>query len=395
MPSVCLLFQVHQPSLLKHYTVFDIGRNHLYEDQEKNRRVLDQLADSCYLPVNAILLQLIEKYEGEFRVALSISGSIIDLCEKYREDILEGFRRLTDTGCVEFLNETYPHSLAFLFSPGEFREQIDLHKKKIRELFGQNSTTFRCTELIYNNELACIAEEMGYSTMLAAGKEGLSGFEGPNFIYSPVNCAKLKLLLRNYRLSDDIRFCFSDRGQEGRPPTAGWFVQRMVRACNDDRGQVVNLFMDYETFGNYQRPDKGILEFLQALPAEVLCHPDLCFHTPSEIEERYDPVALLDVPDFVSWSDGKRDLTAWVGNAMQKDALRALYDLEEAVRKRKDADCLAIWRMLQTSNHFYYMSMEGFADGTKQEYSNPYASPYEAYINYMNILDDFSRTLQS
>jgi len=395
MPSVCLYFQVHQPSLLKHYTVFDIGRHHLYEDPEKNRRVLDQLADSCYLPANALLLQLLEKFKGEFRVAFSISGSMIDLCEKYRVDILEGFRRLAGTGCVEFLNETYPHSLAFLFSPGEFREQIDLHKKKTRELFGQNSTTFRCTELIYNNELASIAEEMGYSAMLAEGKEGLSGFQGSNFIYQPANCEKLKLLLRNYHLSDDIRLRFFGSGHDGLPLTAGRLVKRMVRECNDDRGKVVNLFMNYETFGKYQQPDTGILEFLQALPFEVLKQPDFCFHTPSEIVKRYDQPVLLDVPDFVSWSDLNRDLMAWVGNAMQRDALQALYDLAGNARKRKNADCLATWRMLQTSDHFHYMCTEGFADGTKQKYSNPYASPYEAYINYMNILEDFSRTLQS
>lgn len=392
MSTVCLKFQVHQPCLLKHYTVFDIGRHHLYEDPGKNREVLDQLAEYGYLPANRIFLQLIEQYQGDFRLAFAISGTTLRLFEKYRGDVLEGFQQMAGTGCVEFLNDTDPHLLAFLFSPVEFREQIELHKKKILELFGQNATALCCS--IYNNELARIVEGMGYSILLTEGKEGLPGFQRGNFVYSPANCQKMKLILRNSRLSDDIQFSFAETGQESYGLSAGQFVSNMVGVCGKDRGQVVNLFLDYGIFTG-RKENAGIFEFLQALPGEVLRQPDFHFDTPAETAKRYDPAALLDVPDSVFRSDKSRDLTAWMGNAMQRDALRALYDLEEAVRNRKDADCLAVWRMLQTSDYFSCMCTEGAADGLKQRSSNPYASPYEAYINYMNILDDFARTLQS
>jgi alpha-amylase len=391
MPGICIYFQVHQPRRLKRYTVFDIGRNHLYEDPGKSRQVLDELAHSCYLPASELLLKLMEKHKGKFRLAFSISGETIALCEKYREDVLEVFRRLADTGCVEFLNETYSHSLAFLFSPREFRDQVKLHKKKIEELFGQRATAFRCTELIYNNEIAGAAEKMGYKVILAEGQEDIPGFLGPNFVYRPADCAKLKLLLRNYRLSDDIQSGIFDHLHNGSPLTAGRFVERITKASKGD-GDVVNLFMNYEIFGKYN--NSMALDFLQDFADEIIRH-DFCFYTPSETAARHDPVALLNVSDFVSWSGVKHDLTAWTGNAMQRDALRALYDLEEKVRKRKDADYLARWRMLQVSDHFYYMGTGNYSNGAKQKYSNPYASPYEAYINYMNILEDFSLSLRS
>jgi len=395
VPGICLCFQVHRPVILKRYTFFDIGRHHLYEDQEANRRILNQLADSCYLPANRLLLRLMEKSEGRFRVAFALSGAMIHLCEKYRQDIMEGFRRLADTGCVEFLNEADPHSLAFLFSPREFREQIEAHKKKIQELFGQNPTTFHCTDLIYSNELAGVAEEMGHSAFLAEGGQGLPGFQGPDFVYQPADCARLKLLLRNYHLSADIRLHFSDGSRNGHPFPAGWFAERILHSLENSGGQVVNLFLDYETSGKYLTPDRGNSEFLQALSAEMLGQPDFHFQLPAEIAQRYDPQARLDVTDSASGFDIHRNLTTVAGNAMQQDALRALYDLEEAVRKRKDADCLAIWRMLQTSDYFNYMCTEGFADRVRRHDSGPYGSPYESYINYMNILEDFSRTLQS
>jgi alpha-amylase len=295
-------------------------------------------------------------------------------------------------GCVEFLNEADPHSLAFLFSPHEFREQIEAHKKKIQELFGQNPTTFHCTDLIYSNELAGVAEEMGHSAFLAEGGQGLPGFQGPDFVYQPADCARLKLLLRNYHLSADIRLHFADGSRDGHPFPAGWFAERIVHSLENSGGQMVNLFLDYETSGKYLTPDRGNSEFLQALSAEMLGQPDFHFQLPAEIAQRYDPQARLDVTDSASGSDIHRNLTTVAGNAMQQDALRALYDLEETVRKRKDADCLAIWRMLQTSDYFHYMCTEGFADRVRRHDSSPYGSPYEAYINYMNILEDFSRT---
>lgn len=383
MPDVCLYFQVHQPGFLKRYTVFDIGQSHFYEDAERNRRELDRFVVSCCLPVNAILLRLIKKYRGRFRIAMAISGPLIDLLETYRQDVLEDFKKLADEGFVEFMSETCCHSFAALFSLREFREQLALHKKKIHEHFGQNASTFRCTESLYNNKVATIAEEIGYSAILA--EERFSGTRSPAFPYYPAHCTQLKLLLRNDKLSDEIKYSGPN---SGRPLTVNGFVQRMVHDCKADGGNVLNLFMDYETFRNNGRSETKSLEFIQALPAEVLQQPDLYFSTPSDLVKNYDSEAFLDVPDFSS-NFGRS------GNAMQRDALRALYDLEESVRGRENRNVLATWRMLQESEHFYYMNPEEYTDGAERTCFNPYASPYEAYINYMNILDDFSRTLQS
>ena len=391
MPSVCLYFQVHQPYRLRHYSFFDIGRYHTYEDMGKNRQILDKVAEKCYLPANAMMLDLIKKYQGKFRISFSLTGIILDQLEEYRMDVLDSFKRLADTGCVEFLGETSYHSLAFLFSQREFRKQVALHKKRIQSLFGQTPVTFRYTELIYNNELARFIEKMGYKVILAEGANKILGWRSPNFVYQPAGCTKMKLLLRNYLLSDDISFRFSNQQWAEYPLLADKFAQ-WVHNINV-AGEVINLFMDYETFGEHQWEETGIFEFLQMLPREILKHPDFRFQTPAEVARDYDPVAQLDVPDFISWADVERDLTAWLGNSMQKDAACSLYKMERSVRQSKDEDLLTTWRRLQTSDHFYYMCTKWFADGDVHKYFNPYGSPYDAYISYMNILDDFSRLL--
>ena len=391
MPSVCLYFQVHQPYRLRYYTFFDVGRDHRYEDSEKNCQILNKVAEKCYLPANAMMLDLIKKYQGKFRIAFSMSGVVLDQLEEYRMDVLDSFKRLAETGCVEFLCETSCHSLAFLFSRREFREQVALHKKRIQSLFGQTPVTFRYTELIYNNELAKIIEKMGYKVILAEGADKILGWRSPSFVYQPAGCMKIKLLLRNYRLSDDISFRFSNPEWTGYPLLADKFAQ-WVHSINV-AGEVINLFMDYETFGEHQWEETGIFKFLQVLPREILKHPDFRFQTPAEVARDYDPVAQLDVPDFISWADVERDLTAWLGNSMQNDALRSLYKMEKKVRQGKDENILKTWRRLQTSDHFYYMCTKWFADGDVHKYFNPHGSPYDAYINYMNILDDFSRSL--
>jgi len=391
MPSVCLYFQVHQPYRLRHYSFFDVGRYHTYEDSEKNRQILNKVAEKCYLPANAMMLDLIKKYQGKFRIAFSMSGVVLDQLEEYRMDVLDSFKRLAETGCVEFLCETSCHSLAFLFSRREFREQVALHKKRVSSLFGQTPVTFRYTELIYNNELAKIIEKMGYKVIFAEGADKIMGWRSPNFVYQPAGCMKIKLLLRNYRLSDDISFRFSNPEWTEYPLQADKFAQ-WVHSINV-AGEVINLFMDYETFGEHQWEETGIFKFFQVLPREILKHPDFRFQTPAEVARDYDPVAQLNVPDFISWADVERDLTAWLGNSMQNDALHSLYKMERKVRQSKDERLLKTWRRLQTSDHFYYMCTKWFADGDVHKYFNPYGSPYDAYINYMNILDDFSRSL--
>jgi alpha-amylase len=390
MPSVCLYFQVHQPCRLRRYSFFDVGSLHDYEDETENRRILDRVAEKCYLPAGALLLRLIEKYGGAFRVAFSLSGVVLDQLERNRPDVLGSFQRLAATGCVEFLNETDSHSLAFLFSQREFQAQVLLHRERIRSLFGQESRTFRHTELIYSDTLAAVMEKMGYRTILAEGTEKILGRRSPNLVYRPVGCKKLKLLLRNYRLSDDVAFRFSDRNWAEYPLTAAKYAHWLHRIRREEA--VVNLFMDYETFGEHQWQETGIFDFLGALPGEILRHPDFRFQTPGEAAAAHEATQVIACPDFISW---ERDTTAWLGNAMQQDAAGKLYALEAALRSRKDEGLLRIWRMLQTSDHLYYMCTKWFSDGDVHRYFNPYESPYEAYINYMNIIDDLSRQVRT
>jgi alpha-amylase len=393
MPSICFYFQVHQPFRLRNYTYFDIGHSRDYEDESSNRAILNKVAAKCYLPANQVLLKLLSEHKGAFRIAYSISGMALDQFEHYNPAVLDSFKRMADTGCVEFIDETYYHSLAFLYSPAEFRQQVQLHRERIQALFGQTPTTFRNTELIYNNDLALEIERMGYKTILAEGADRVLGWRSPNFVYQPAGCRTLRLLLKNYRLSDDIAFRFSNRAWPEYPLTADKFA-RWVHQMNN-AGDVVNLFMDFETFGEHQWQDTGIFEFLKMIPETILAHPDFRFQTPAEAARQYTPAASLDVPQYVSWADVERDLTAWIGNDLQHDAIRGIYDLEKRVRAVRDPKLLHIWRQLQTSDHFYYMCTKWFADGDVHKYFNPYPSPYDAYITYMNVLSDFSRRLDA
>jgi len=393
MPSVCLYFQVHQPCRLRRYSFFDVGHIHNYEDETENRRILDRIARKCYLPTNALLLKMIAEHEGKFRIAFSLSGSVLDQIERRRPDVLESFQRLAVTGCVEFLNETDGHSLAFLFSPREFKAQVLLHRARVRALFDQDSRTFRHTELIYSNDLAKAAEKLGYAVILAEGTKKILGRRSPNQVYRPAGCRKLKILLRNYRLSDDVAFRFSDRNWAEYPLTAAKYAHWLHRISREEA--VINLFMDYETFGEHQWQETGIFDFLRAIPGEILRHKDFRFETPGEAAAGHDPAGEIDCPGFISWADEERDTSAWLGNAMQQDAVHTLYKMESAIRRRKDEGLLRTWRMLQTSDHFYYMCTKWFSDGDVHRYFNPYESPYEAYINYMNILDDLSQSIKN
>jgi len=392
MPVVCLYFQVHQPRRLRHYTFFDIDHVHAYEDAQANRLLLNRVAEKCYLPANRILLNQIRRHAGAFRVAFSLTGILLEQLEQNRPDVLASFKELADTGCVEFLNETYPHSLAFLFSQKEFKQQVLQHRRKIESLFGQKPTSFRNTELIYNNDLARMIEKMGFRAILAEGSGRVLHGQSPDCIYRPAGCRTLKLLLRNYRLSDDIAFRFSGRAWPQYPLTAEKFAHWIHRIDADQA--VVNLFMDYETFGEHHWADSGIFDFLESFPSEILKNPCFCFQTPGEAAASHDPVAALNAPDALSWADQERDLTAWLGSAMQQDAVHTLYRLEDGVRCRHERKHLRTWRMLQTSDHFYYMCTKWSADGDVHRYFNPYPSPYDAYINYMNVLDDFSRRVK-
>jgi alpha-amylase len=383
--SVCFYFQVHQPNRLRRYIVFEGDSS--YFDDAKNAEVCRKVANKCYLPANQLMLELIEKHKGRFKISYSITGVLLEQLQRYAPEVISSFEKLAETGCVEFLGETYYHSLSFLFSKEEFIEQIKAHTLAIKKLFGQTPHVFRNTELIYNNTLPTIIEQIdGFDAIITEGADHVLGYRSPNFVYRPVNSTRLKLLLKNYRLSDDIAFRFSNRDWSDWPLTADKFTAwvNSVNGC----GYVINLFMDYETFGEHQWKETGIFEFMRHLPGEILKHPDNDFKTPSEAVKAYSAADSIDVPRTISWADIERDLSAWMGNAMQENALADLYRLKERVEQTDDPDIIADWKKLQTSDHFYYMCTKWFSDGDVHKYFNPYNSPYDAYINFMNVLDN-------
>ncbi|MBN2137413.1 MAG: glycoside hydrolase family 57 protein [Sedimentisphaerales bacterium] len=385
MPSVCFYFQVHQPIRLRHYTVFEDSPQ--YFDDFKNGSVCKKVANKCYLPANRLILDLIRKFDGRFKVAYSLTGVLLEQLQHYCPEVMSTFDALAETGCVEFLGETYYHSLSFLYSRNEFVEQIHKHTELIKGLFGYTPKVFRNTELIYNNELATLIEAMGqFDGIITEGADHILGHRSPDFLYQPRNCNHLKLLLKNYSLSDDIAFRFSNRDWPEWPLTAEKFA-RWVSDVNGN-GNVVNLFMDYETFGEHQWEDTGIFNFVRHLPEKILAHPDNDFKTPSEVVRSFAPVDTVNVPHVISWADTERDLSAWLGNAMQSNAIHELYRLERKIKKTNNAKLISDWRRLQASDHFYYMCTKYFADGDVHKYFNPYDSPYDSYINFMNVLDN-------
>jgi alpha-amylase len=385
MPSVCFYFQVHQPLRLRHYTVFD--NDHQYFDEYKNAFICRKVANKCYLPANRLILDLIRRFDGRFKVAYSITGVLLEQLQLYSPEVLSTFDALAETGCVEFLGETYYHSLSFLYSRNEFVEQVNKHVDTVRRLFGQKPHVFRNTELIYNNDLATLIESMDeFDAIITEGADHILGFRSPNFVYKPKSCNKLKLLLKNYSLSDDIAFRFSNRRWTEWPLTAEKFAHWISNI--NGNGNVVNLFMDYETLGEHQWEDTGIFNFMRHLPGEVLKHPDNDFKTPSEVINSYEAIETVDVPHIISWADTERDLSAWLGNAMQSSAIHELYRLEKKIKQTNDEGIISDWRRLQASDHFYYMCTKYFADGDVHKYFNPYDSPYDSYINFMNVLDN-------
>jgi alpha-amylase len=387
MVSICFYFQVHQPFRLRHYSVFDIGKNQHYFDDEKNLAICKKVAQKCYLPTNKLILSLIQRTGGKFRVSYSISGVALEQFATYCPEVLDSFRDLAKTGAVEFLSETYYHSLSYLYSKSEFVEQIKKHDEYMMKLLGcPKPTVFRNTELIYNNELARFIEDMGYKGIIAEGADHVMGWKSPNFIHRPVTCNSLALLLKNFRLSDDIAFRFSNKGWEEWPLTSEKF-SRWVNAYNGN-GETLNLFMDYETFGEHQWEDTGIFKFLEAFAFEHLKHTDNNFLTPSEVIKTYPVRGELDVHTMISWADMERDLSAWLGNKMQHASINELYAIESRVKATADPILIESWRRLTTSDHFYYMCTKWFSDGDVHKYFNPYDSPYDSFIAFMNTLND-------
>ena len=385
--SICLYFQVHQPTRLRLYRFFDIGKDSHYYDDFANRTILRRIAQKCYLPMNQLMLDLIRQNRGKFKICYSISGSALDQFQRFCPDVIASFKALADTGKVEFLAETYYHSLASLASESEFRHQVTKHAAKIEELFGVKPTAFRNTELIYSNSIGEMVYDMGYKTMLTEGARHIMGWQSPNYVYTGETQPKLKLLLRNYSLSDDIAFRFSNKGWDMYPLTAEKYVGWMKESARE--GDIVNLFMDYETFGEHQSVESGIFEFMRALPAAVLKDGTFGFVTPSEASRKIKPVSDISVEDPISWADEERDLTAWLGNELQSEAYKKVYAMTEKLSIVNDAELWEDFGHLQESDHFYYMCTKFFSDGEVHKYFNPYDTPYEAFINYMNVISDF------
>ncbi len=392
--AIVLYLHVHQPYRIRHYTVFDSGNDHNYFDAAydaptSNERILKKVAEKSYLPTNARLLKLLQENQ-EFKLSLSITGTVLEQLERWSPESTSSFQRLTETGRVEIVAETYYHSLAFFYSRSDFEAQVDLHRRKVEALFGQTPQVFRNTELAYNNDLAYWADQAGYKGILAEGWDPVLGWRSPNYVYRPSYTEQLKLLVKNYKLSDDIAFRFGDSHWAEYPLTADKFSHWL---SEDQNATNFNLFMDYETFGEHMWQESGIFDFLTHLPQEWLKTTGHTFMTLSEAIDAFEPVDHIDMPQTVTWADTERDLTAWLGNAMQSTAIQALYDLESRVIACNDPALLEDWRKLQTSDHFYYMCTKWFNDGDVHAYFSPYETPYEAYINFTNAYRDLQLRL--
>jgi alpha-amylase len=390
MASICFYFHVHQPRRVKRYRHFSIGQDNSYFNDESgtsldNKAIIEKVAKKCYIPATSTLLELLKKHP-EFRVSFSFTGILLEQLEEFSPESLKLFQKVIKTGQAEIISETYYHSLAFLYNKDEFVSQVELHSKKIKKLFGVTPKVFRNTELIYNDELAQFIEKMGYTGILTEGADHILGWRSPNFLYRAHGTKNLKVLLKNYRLSDDIAFRFGEKSWKEWPMTAPKFAH-WVNAINGN-GNVVNLFMDYETLGEHQWEDTGIFEFLKQLPSEILKHPDNDFVTPSEAIARFDAVSDISIPNYISWADVERDLSAWLSNPMQHDASNNLYSIYETVIASKDPEIIENWRRMTTSDHFYYMCTKWFADGDVHKYFNPYETPYDAFRYFMNALTD-------
>ncbi len=385
--SVCLYFKVHQPFHLKAYTVKDVDVNHCYIDEKEDEIVINQLADDCYLLANSIILFNIKKTNGAFKLSYSISGTALELLLQHRPDAIDSFKELVNTGSVEILAETYYHSLSFLHSKKEFERQVEKHSQLIREIFGVEPKIFRNTELIYNNSLAQHINELGYNGILCEGVERILKERTSNQVYAAPDTGEFALLLRNSRLSDDIAFRFDDKSWSEHPLTAHKFAE-WIHAHPQDN-EVLNLFMDYETFGIHKKEETGIFDFLKALPSAVLANENFQFSTPSEIIEQYYPRDVYDVRSTISWEDQTKACCVWCENTRQNNTLKKIYSLENFIRNSRNEQMIESWRRLQTADYFFHMTEEHWKE---RKYLNPF-TPKQAYEYYTNMLTDLEITL--
>lgn len=395
MPAVCCYFEVHQPFRINRFSVFHIGGDvnpyDAYFNHDLNRKIFERVANKCYLPTNRLLLDLIKQFNGKFRISFSITGTFMEYCDRYMPEVMESFKELFRTGCVDLIGETYYHSLSGIFDDlSEFEDQVNLHRETLMRRFNCEPAVFRNTEAIYDNRIAKKIEEMGFRGIITEGTEKILGWRSPNYLYKPVNAPNLKVLLRNHQLSDDIAFRFSATGWNEFPLTA----EKFGSWVSASEGDLVNIFMDYETFGEHQWPETGIFDFLRHLPDEILRYPNNEFITVREAVERFSPVGEIDVPFAISWADMERDVSTWLGNDMQIACFNELKEIGRRVKEKGDENLIRLWRLLQTSDHLYYISTKGLADGDVHKYFSPYSGPYEGFINYMNILQDLKQRVE-
>lgn len=382
-----IYFQVHQPRRLGQFSFFDIGTDRDYFDDEANQLIMRRVAKECYLPTNLLLLKLIDKYP-QVRITFSISGSALKQMERFAPAVIESFRMLAATGCVEFLSETYYHSLASLISPEEFAAQIKMHSNKMQQLLGVKPTVFRNTELIYSDAIGVMVRNLGFIGTFTDGVDSLLNGRSPHYLYEHPDRNELKLFFRNNKLSDDIAFRFTQKAWKAWPLTPKKYVHWLESI--PEKENLVTLSLDYETFGEHQKKETGIFEFLEGVISTVATRQKYKMITPSEAITSLTPVDAISVPNTISWADQEHDLSAWLGNEMQQDAFDTIKNLEQSVKKLGNRVMLNTWRYLQTSDHLYYMSTKTGDDGNVHNYFSPYASPYEAFMNYMNVVSDFS-----
>lgn len=391
MRSICLYLHVHQPWRIREYSVFDSAHNHDYfaasdGTERDNRAVFEKVASKSYRPMNQLLLKLLERH-AEFKVSLSITGTFLEQAEAWAPDVIESFQALVRTGRVELVAETYHHSLAFFYSQPEFERQVEQQQALFERLFGVRAKAFRNTELAYNDQLALWADQRGFETILAEGWDPILDWRSPNYVYRPAGTENIRLLMKNYRLSDDLAFRFSDKNWAEWPLSADKYLHWLDNAASAD-GSLINLFMDYETFGEHQWEDTGIFGFFESVVGGWLSRPDSNFYTVSEASNSQQPVGEISMPDTVTWADSERDLTAWIGNSMQREILRHVYALEDDILRTNDQALIADWRRLQTSDHAYYLCTKWFNDGDVHAYFSPYESPYDAFLYYLNAVRD-------
>ncbi len=385
MPSVCLYFQIHQPYHLRRYSVFDSAPD--YFDAERDETIIEKASQACYLPTTKLLLDMAKRFEGRFRVTMALSGSTIELLQEYQPQLMALLQELAATGCVEWLGQPYHHSLAYLYSRDEFSAQVQKHTALIKKLFGCTPRVFCNTGLIYNNDLPACLHGLGqFEAVLAEGADHLLDDRSPNYIYTPPGRADMKLLLRNYRISDDIALRFSNKSWPQWPLTPKKLA-KWINQINGD-GFVCNLYMAYESFGVYHSAESGIFDFLAGLPEALWKAGDNDFKTPSQCVASYPPAGEYDAPHTVSWAGAEHNLSAWLGNAMQANSLMELYKLEAPVKASGDPQLLEDWRRLTSCDHFHDMTTQYSNSPTSLQRSTPYESPYDAYINLMNILDN-------